>query len=112
MSDRTYYSEEAKARAMRENAVAVAKALVAGIALGAAGGLLINPETRKQIARTSLKQADHAADEAKGIRKLFAKRIKENRKQAACSARFAASLHKVTSEQECEPKFQARFFFS
>jgi hypothetical protein len=82
MSDRTYYSEEAKARAMRENAMAIAKALVAGIALGAVGGLLVNPGTRKQIAKATLKQSAQIADEAKGARKMFAKQVKENRKQA------------------------------
>jgi hypothetical protein len=82
MSDRTYYSEEARARAMRENAIAVGKALVAGIAMGAVGSLLINPSTRKQIAKASLKQADHAADEAKGLSKMLAKATKQNRKQA------------------------------
>lgn len=82
MSDRTYYSEEARARAMRENALAVGKALVAGIAMGAVGSLLLNPSTRKHIAKASLKQADHAADEAKGLSKMLAKATKKNRKQA------------------------------
>ena len=78
MSDRTYYSEEAKAKAKRKNMMAIGEALIAGLAVGVAGGLLASKKTRDQIVKT----VDSRADEAKGLGKLMAKRGKKTLQEA------------------------------
>jgi hypothetical protein len=84
MSDRTYYSEEAKAKAKRKNLMAAGEALLAGIILGALGGLLVSPQTakmRKQLQRGIDLGLDRAEDEASDFRKMLSKRMKKGRKQ-------------------------------
>jgi hypothetical protein len=72
MSDRTYYSEEAKVRAKRKTMVAVGEALVAGLVMGAAGGLLASKSTRKQLAKT----ADSTKDDAMSLGERLIKSAK------------------------------------
>ena len=81
MSDRTYYSQEAKAKAQRQTMLAVAKALVAGLVLGALGGTFVNPKriakTGKQLAHTVDAKASHLEKDTRGMRKMFKKRSKK-----------------------------------
>jgi hypothetical protein len=86
MSDRTYYSQEAKAKAQRKNMMAVGEALLAGILLGAVGGLILGPQNGAKV-RQQLKHGvdlglNTASDEASGLGKLLSKRMKRGRKQA------------------------------
>jgi hypothetical protein len=91
MSDRTYYSEEAKAKARRKNMMAIGEALIAGLAVGVAGGLLASKKTRDQIAKT----VDSRADEAKGLGKMLAKRGKKQLQEAEDEADgFVSSIRR------------------
>ncbi len=78
MSERTYYSHEAKLRAQREKAVLVALALSAGGAIGALIMLLLAPQNGDKTRQWVVQYVTEAVEKGQQTAKTISEQVKEN----------------------------------